>query len=191
MQRGTKLSDFPPEHFIFMKVGKHAGEDFEQILKRKRREIETAGVSFWGYGGTTLHPTSQVQPFVRLCLQRQGSVQLIMEPIDSKADPEILPAREYSIDGQIWEPIPDGIQVTGSSYALVLSEIRPGDLIFPVNGYSVGIGASKGKLASEYIRGHVDKGCFTRRIDAQMSDGPMRQMGYVAEMADPYAVFLK
>lgn len=174
-----------------MKVGNHAGEDFDQIMERKMREIETTGLSLWGYGGTTLHPTRQVQPFARLCLEEQGSVQLIMEPIDSKADPEILPAREFSRDGQTWNPIPDGIEVTGSRYALILSEIRPGDLIFPANDYSVGIGPSQGKLASEYLRGHVDKGCFTRRIDAQSSSDKIRQIGYVAEMADPYAVFLK
>ena len=174
-----------------MKVGNHAGETFEQIMERKSREIETAGLSFWGYGGTTLHPTKQVQPFVRLCLQQQGSVQLIMEPIDSKADPELLPAREYSIDGRVWEPIPEGIWVTGSRYALVLSEIRPGDLTFPADEYSVGIGPSQGKLASDYLRGHVDKGCFARHTNSQSMGDKMRQIGYVAEMADPYAVFLK
>ena len=185
------MSEFLPERFIFMKVGNHAGEDFDQIMERKMREIETTGLSFWGYGGTTLHPRTQVQPFARLCLQQQGSVQLIVEPIDSKADPELLPAREYSVDGRVWEPIPDGILVTGSRYALVLSEIRPGDLIFPTVDYSVGIGPSQGKLASDYLRGHVDKGCFARHNDAQYSGDTMRQIGYVAEVEDPFAVFLK
>lgn len=188
------MNESLPHGFIFMKVGNHAGEDFDQIMERKMREIETAGQSFWGYGGNTLHPRTQVQPFARLCLQQQGSIELIMEPIDSKADPELLPAREYSADGQIWKPIPNGIDVTGSKYALVLTEIRPGDLAFSVNDYAVGIGPSQGKSAGDYLRGRVDKGCFVRRDDSPFEEsfeGTVKQIGFVAKMEEPYAVFLK
>ena len=47
---------------VFMKVGRHAGETFEEILERKQREYERAGRIFWGYGGGTMHPTQKVQP---------------------------------------------------------------------------------------------------------------------------------
>ncbi len=40
-----------PEKFLFMKVGNHAGEQWEQILTRKRKEYEATGMCFWGYGG--------------------------------------------------------------------------------------------------------------------------------------------
>ena len=36
-----------PQAFIFIRVGKHAGEDFESILERKQRELEHAGKIFW------------------------------------------------------------------------------------------------------------------------------------------------
>ena len=95
-----------PTAFIFMKVGNHAGETFETILERKRREFDRAGKIFWGYGGTTLHPIKHVQPFVKSWIQNAGAIQLVMEPINSKADPDLLPAREYSADGIAWEPNP-------------------------------------------------------------------------------------
>ena len=122
------MNDQLPEAFIFMRVGNHAGESFESILERKQREFEDAGKIFWGYGGTTLHPLRHVQPFARLWIPQQGSVRIVMEPIDSKADPDILPANEYSAAGVNWEPIPSGIEVTGSRYAIVLDEIMPGQL---------------------------------------------------------------
>ena len=37
-----------PTAFIFMKVGNHAGETFESILERKRREFDRAGKIFLG-----------------------------------------------------------------------------------------------------------------------------------------------
>ena len=54
----------PGAGFIFMKVGVHAQETLTDIIARKQRELKDAGVSFWGYGGNTCHPTTKVQPFV-------------------------------------------------------------------------------------------------------------------------------
>src|SRR5260370_36832375 len=113
----------PPDKVLLMKVGNHAGEKWEQILERKRREFEKTGRTFWGYGGNTCHPISIVQPFARLAVKEQGGILLVMEPIDSRAEPDIVPAKEYSRDGVTWRPIPTGIQVTGSTYALILDEI--------------------------------------------------------------------
>lgn len=36
-----------PTAFIFMQVGNHAGETFETIMERKRREFDRAGKIFW------------------------------------------------------------------------------------------------------------------------------------------------
>src|SRR5438034_11140870 len=106
-----------PSSFVFMKIGNHAGETFEEILVRKQREIELAGRSFWGYGGRTCHPVTQVQPFARGVARERGPVYLLMEYIDSKAEPDIVQPTEYSADSVRWQPIPDGINVIGSRYA--------------------------------------------------------------------------
>lgn len=183
-----------PDGFIFMKVGNHAGERFEEILRRKRREIEVAGRSFWGYGGMTLHPIQRVQPFARLRVQEQGLVYLVMEQMDSTAEPDILPAQQFSSDGLTWQPLPDGVVVTGSRYALILDEISPGDLVFPQNEYEVAVGTSRGRLASEYLRGRVDKGCFIRRRGEPPPAGPHRietKVEYTAKLTEPYGVLLR
>ncbi len=183
-----------PQAFIFMRVGRHAGENFEDILERKQRELSEAGMIFWGYGGTTLHPIRHVQPFAKLWVQKTGSIQILMEPIDSRADPDVLPANEFSVDGIEWEPLPPGIVVTGSRYAIVLDEIKPGHLDLDLGRFEVGIGPSRGRNAVGYVRGRIDKGCFvsTQLADAERDvQQPPVSIGFQARLLDPYAVMLR
>jgi hypothetical protein len=180
-----------PDAFVFMKVGMHAGESFESILLRKREEFKKVGFSMWGYGGPTCHPVKHVRPFVRTVQASGGEVHLLMEPIDSRANPQVVPATEFSEDGRIWTPIPDGITVTGSRYALVLDEIKPGELVLPLNEYEVGVGPSEGCVASDYIKGRVDKGCLIRRDVPQDGETRGRKIALTARLLDPYAVFVR
>ena len=183
-----------PEAFIFMKVGNHAGETFESIVERKQRELTEAGRTFWGYGGTTLHPIRHVQPFARLWVENRGSVQMVMEPIESKADPDVLPATEYSPDGIEWVPLPSGIVVTGSRYAIILDEITPGQLDLNLRQFEVGIGPSRGRNAADYVKGRVDKGCFvstpTPSIETGIEQKPV-SIGFQGRLVEPYAVMLR
>ena len=186
----------PPDRFLFMKVGNHAGETWEQILQRKRREFEAAGRIFWGYGGTTCHPVGMVQPFARLSLQEAGGIALVMEAIDSRADPDIVPATEYSTDGIAWEPMPAGVQVTGSRYALVLDEIKDADLLVNLNEYEVALGPSAGKAAEAYLQGHIDKGCFVKSKEARRpAEGKPRRLTrratFTAGLQQPFGVLLR
>ena len=185
--------DNPPEAFIFMKVGNHASENFDAILERKNRESERAGCIFWGYGGTACHPLMQVQPFARLYVKKQGCIYLLMEPIDSKADPDIDPAREYSDDGATWHPLPKGISVIGSRYALVLDEIEPANFEIDLEKYVVGIGHSRGKTASEYLQGRIDTGCLTVGTASSFSPVPplKKSIKFSAKLLEPYAVLLR
>ena len=189
------IIDQVPDAFIFMKVGTHAGESLEQILERKQQEYDRTGRIFWGYGGSVAHPITQVQPFARQQVQQVGSIYLLMEYIDSKADPELVPASQYSVDGVEWEDIPDGIHVTGSRYALVLDQIMPGDLEIPTDKFVVGIGPSRGKGAREYLKGRVDKGCLTRGIVETATDedveAAVKKADYVAKLKEPFAVLLR
>lgn len=180
------------EYIVFMKVGRHAGETFEQILERKQREYETAGKIFWGYGGGTMHPITRVQPFARMRVEHGARISIVMQEIISRhPDTEVF-AREYSRDGIHWEPIPDGVQVRGSRYALVLDEIKHGDLSLNLANYEVAAGPSEGRGADGYIRGRVDKGCLRRIPTAQLSnDEDLIDVHFAAHLEDPFAVILR
>ncbi len=183
-----------PQAFIFMRVGNHAGETFEEILERKQRELEDAGKIFWGYGGTTLHPINHVQPFAKLWMQNAGSIQILMQPIESRADPDVLPANEFSVDGSTWEPLEPGIVVTGSRYAVVLDEIKPGQLELDLRKFEVGIGPSRGRNAAHYMKGRVDKGCLVEAQSLPDGSDPQRppiSIGFQARLLAPYAVMLR
>lgn len=192
---------------VFMKVGRHAGETFDEILERKRREYERAGRIFWGYGGGTMHPTEKVQPFVRMHLRRGQSVRLVMQEIDSQHPNTEVYATHYSKDGVTWERMPKDVHVRGSRYALVLDQIEEGDLNLDLSEYQVGVGPSAGKPAADYIRGRVDKGCLERVGTGPGADSTslagatpggvlytepkVVPVKYSAVLQEPYAVLLK
>ena len=74
----------PGQGLLYMKVGTHARESLEDIIARKTKEIEDAGLAFWGYGGNTCHPQTMVQPFARKFERQGGVIYLCMQPMESK-----------------------------------------------------------------------------------------------------------
>ena len=184
-----------PQAFIFMKVGHHSGESLESIMERKQLEITKAGRTFWGYGGTLLHPINQVQPFAKKWVHQEGAIRMLMQPTKTKTktDPHIQPAIEFSVDRRKWEPLPSGIRVTGSRYAVVLDEIKPVRLELDLGQFEVGIGPSRGRNATQFVKARVDKGCFVAaRATTDDSDIPRRsvQIGWEGRLAAPFAVFV-
>ena len=175
---------------IFMKVGTHAQEPLELIVERKRRELKDAGMIFWGYGGNTCHPQTFVRPFAMEHAEAGRAVQLVMQKMSSKHSADPVLAKEYSEDGVVWRSVPKGIQVRGSTYAMVLGSLEEDDFRLDLGSIRVAYGKSRGLLGSEYLRGHVDKGCF----EVVASSGPASnrvQIELVAKVVDPYAVFLR
>lgn len=194
-----------PDNLVFMKVGNHAHETFEQILARKRAEGQAAGRIFWGYGGAACNPITQVQPFARRHAANGETIFLAMEHVDSRANPEVEDATQFSENGRDWQPIPPGVRVTGSKYAIILQEITPGDLILPLQQYRVGVGPSEGTVALDYLQGRTDKACLSRHADASTEDihrvlpvhseaamrNAVRRISFLGRMVEPYAVYLK
>jgi len=183
----TQLTD----SFIFMKVGNHAGETFDKILERKKKEFDQAGMTFWGYGGMVCHPVNQVRPFSLSRKEKNGSIYLLMNYVKSNFSQSMIPAKEYSLDGQVWQPIPKDIVVTGSKYALVLDEIQPMGFEIDLGHFNVAIGPSKGKPGSEYLKGRTDKACLENNIFTSATTSDIRQVDYAAQLKEPFAVMLK
>ena len=182
----------PNAGLLFMKVGLHAGETFEQIIERKQREYKETGMIFWGYGGGTCHPTRAIQPFARMKIEEGNNVYIVMEEIDSHNPPTKIVAKEYSEDGIRWRPIPSGIEVRGSRYAVVLDELQEGDLDIDLSEYKVAVGPSMGKVAGVYIAGRVDKACITRIEQRPTNLEPqIKKIRHTARIKPPYAVFTR
>ncbi|MGE6323213.1 hypothetical protein ACQKEF_23640 [Pseudomonas oryzihabitans] len=179
---------------IFMKVGLHAAESMEDIIKRKQREFENAGRIFWGYGGGACHPRTMVQPFAKQAEANGQELLIIMQRMNSRHPAPPVLAQQYSNDGVDWEDIPKGIEVRGSRFALVLDELRLEEFDVNLTQFEVGYGRSRGKSAAAYIQGQSDKGCLIYHEDdipPPPEEKLVKRIGLVARVLDPYAVFLR
>jgi hypothetical protein len=184
----------PGAGILFMKVGTHAQEDLAKIIARKAKEIEETGYGMWGYGGNTCHPRSMVQPFAEMFEERGQPIHLVMQAMTSNHFAEPLRADQFSVDGINWKDIPDTIHVRGSRYALVIKSLQRRELTLPLNRTRVPIGPSTGRVGSRYLRGQVDKACLEVLDHAENAneEGPAEvKISLVAELAEPYAVFLR
>ena len=184
----------PGAGMLYMKVGTHAQEKLDDIILRKSREIAETGFGMWGYGGNTCHPTSMVQPFARDFAQRGGPILLVMEEMDSKHFAEPVCAAEYSYDGRYWNQIPDTIEVRGSRYALIIDNLRKQEFSLPLDQTRIPVGPSTGRLGSRYVSGRVDKACLEvlpEPIRTNRESTKERAISLVADLAEPYAVFLR
>lgn len=179
---------------IFMKVGLHASETLEDIIQRKQREYDQAGSIFWGYGGSACHPRTMVQPFAKNIEESGRHLLIIMNEMDSKHDAPPVVAKEYSEDGVDWIDVPQGIEVKGSRFALVLDELRVDEFEVDLREFEVGHGPSRGKNASQYLKGQSDKGCLIYHpadIPLEPEEKLVKPIRLVARVKAPYAVFIR
>lgn len=185
----------PGAGILFMKVGTHARESLADIIARKTKEIDETGYAMWGYGGNTCHPTSMVQPFAAAWENKDSPIYLCMQEMTSRHDAEQLRASEYSADGLTWDAIPESINVLGSRFALVIEDLRYEELTLPLANAQVAVGISRGRAATRYIKGQVDKACL-EVLGAQLPDLKPEEardirINLVAKLKAPYAVFLR
>lgn len=179
------------EGIFYMKVGTHAGETIDQIVARKQEEIEREGFTLWGYGGSNCHPLSIVQPFAHE-LQRDGKIRLLMEQTHASHFAADRQAKEYSEDGITWTAIPAGIEVKGSRYALVITDLAWVDTFLPLEQTQIPIGPNLGRRGDHYVTGLVDKACLQVTDNNAPVDGQdHRHITLAANIREPFAVFLR
>ena len=184
----------PNQNILFMKVGVHARETLENIIARKKREIEMAGYAFWGYGGNTCHPLTKVNPFVQEAIAHDRTIYLCMQKIESSHYEKPARAERFSRDGVTYEKIPQEINVLGSRYAVAIKDLEIEEFDLPLDKTVVSIGDCKGRRGDKYIKGRVDKACLTlleHEKLSQSSDETNIKVSLVAELCEPYAVLLK
>ncbi len=108
------------------------------IIERKRREIAEAGHALWGYGGSTCHPVSMVQPAsAGIIIGTEGAIYLLME-LHGVEPLRIFPCV------QINSPI-NGLKWGGSS----CSNSRTGIRDTPCSSESGAAGTRTGSLQNE------------------------------------------
>jgi hypothetical protein len=184
----------PGVPLIYMKVGTHAGENLDDIIARKQKEIEDAGIAMWGYGGGTCHPRTMVQPFAEEFASRNKPIVLVMEAMNSNHFAEPLHATEYSVDGLLWQPVPRGVVVKGSRFALVLKNLRRDEFNLQLAQTEVALGNCKGRAGNRYVQGRVDKACLTVTEAPELANDIENReapISLVAELAAPFAVFVR
>lgn len=173
---------------LYMKVGMHAGESLDDILERKQAEIDRVGFAMWGYGGPTC-PPSRVRPYADECASAGRVIRLVMEPMESRHAREPVRASRFSVDNHRWDPIPNGIDVLGSRYALCIANLREVDEDLPLGSTAVAIGPSKGKPGAAYIRGRIDKACL--EVLPTVDEGRVAAIRLAADIVAPWSVFLR
>lgn len=184
----------PGQALLFMKVGIHAREPLEAIIARKHQEFLDTGSIYWGYGGGTCHPRTMVQPFAKQQGDLGKEVVLVMEEIKSDHFAEPIDAVEYSEDNVTWNPVPNGIHVKGSKYALILDDLQLDEFDLDLRRTNVSVGPTRGKSGDKYIRGRVDKGCLEYDPDLIVDlpeGGAIHRVRMYAKIKAPYAVFLR
>jgi len=183
----------PGSPLLFMKVGTHANEDLESIIKRKREEIDRGGYAMWGYGGSTCHPLSMVRPFAQTYEDLKRPIRLVMEVMESKHFAEPVAADEYSVDGQNWIPIDTQVhRVLGSRYALFIKDLRLDEITLSLTQSKVALGPSEGRRGDLYIQGRVDKACLVYASPPEVGqENIVRPINLVADLVSPYAALLR
>jgi hypothetical protein len=177
-----------------MKVGMHAQESLDAIVERKLLEIKRRGIASWGYGGSSCHPLTMVQPFARRHAEANRPIHLVMEPMKSKHDRPPARATHWSEDKEKWDEIPDGIDALGSKFALIIGGLHVEQFDLPLDQTRVALGRSEGKPGSLYVKGQCDKACLEyqpggHRPNAEPEEP--KQIGLIAQLVAPYAVFLR
>jgi hypothetical protein len=184
----------PGAGLLFMKVGMHAQESLNDIVERKLLEIQRNGIATWGYGGSSCHPRTMVQPFAKRHAAENRPIHLVMESMKSKHDHPPVRATHWSTDKKKWEEIPEGIDALGSKFALIIGGLHVESFELPLDQTRVALGPKEGRQGSLYIKGQCDKACLEFAPDAPAPNVDRKQVksiGLVAKLVAPYAVFLR
>ncbi len=188
------------EAIIYIKVGTHAGESIDEIISRKQNEEKRAGMFFWGYSGKILFPSTQVLPFIEESKSRGIVPKLLMHVIQNRSrnryNPHVSQKAEYYSKNKEddWQLIPQGISVIGSDYALVCRNLKKVNTTIDLSLYELANSKRRGDSLDNYIRNQIDKACAFLKTpfprDYKKSD-TIVEISYVADLVEPYAVFLK
>ena len=121
-----------------------------------------------------------------------GSViHLVMHRMESRHFAVTERAKESSSDGLAWDQIPEAINVRGSRFALAIKNLREEKFELPLERTCVALGNQRGRRGDLYVQGRVDKACLEVVDDSAAETHEPAEIGLVAELVEPYAVFVR
>ncbi|MHB8751142.1 MAG: hypothetical protein ACYDBJ_18380, partial [Aggregatilineales bacterium] len=153
---------------IYMKAGPYCGFDLSEIVEIKKREQQSCGQFYWGYGGVFCHP-KRVRPFVDLALSQGIRPKLMFSITNSSFSSEIGRVFEFSVDGTAWQSLPNDVLLVGNKYAIVAKNLTPVNFNLELSAYSSMLGDKRMKPLNEYIKYRVDKACAVYTPHAESS----------------------
>ena len=116
------------KYAILSLAGEHAGETFKEIIKRKMKDIENTGYTFWVLNLKTGPNT--VQSFNDYVNKEQVALNCLLYKGNTKNTKYGGIHKEYSSDKKNWQKIDERLSpITGkkknTSHALVFDKLKP------------------------------------------------------------------
>jgi len=180
------------QNIIYMPCGIHANESIESIVKRKVKEIKKNGYMFFGYSGFLLHPHSQLVPFAKENKRKKEKTYLLISSTTENFQGITETAKDYSINKYEWFDIPKNINILGSKYAIVCKSIKSCDFEIDLNDYIIARGKHKKQRFAEIYSDKLDRICGEYNPkDKKETNKKTVHIDYIAEITEPYAVFVK
>lgn len=183
------------KNIVFMKYGAHGNESSKSILSRKHDELIETGCVFWGYNGVLCHPSNQLNPFVQANKKNGEKTFLVLsktlqeKSVDCDTDIELKRAELFSFDRKQWEPIPIGVNVTNSKYAVVCSSFEDCDFKLDASQYILPFANPQNCRMSNYLGWRKNRACGVYCAnDFEILPSKLLNISIIAEIE--YAAFL-
>lgn len=184
------------KNIVLMKFGTHGNESSKSILSRKHEELLDSGFVFWGYNGVLCHPLNQINPFVAANQEKGEKTFLVLcKTIQEKKSSDCIDSIEmhraqlFSLDKKIWEPIPKGVNVTNSKYAVICSSFEDCDFDIDISQYILPFANPKNCRMSNYLGWRKNKACgLYSPSELEIIPAKLSHISVIAEIK--YAAFL-
>jgi len=179
-----------------MKAGPYCGYGLGEIIAIKQREQTLCGKFFWGYGGVFCRPNA-MQGFIAHAKTHNQKIMILFSITPSSYALE-APERFTYFTNHLarWEKLPKEVLLVGNKkaphFAIIAKDLR--EVSFEINlgdycGFS-GMFPDPNKYFDSYFRYRVDKACGLYQPKKNIPKRMVR-IDYVAELTEPYSVYIK
>jgi len=115
------------KYAILSLAGEHAKESFDEIIQRKKKDIENIGYTFWLENSYKTYP-DKVQKFYGIANKERIELDCLLYMGNTQDTKHNTKAKEYSVDKRNWQKIDSKLSpITGkmseNTHALVFDKL--------------------------------------------------------------------